>query len=44
MPLMLWKPDGSMAHFCDTCMSVWWGFDRGADDPDDDDPASTYGA
>jgi hypothetical protein len=25
VPLVVWKDDGHMAHFCDTCMRRWWG-------------------
>lgn len=25
MPLMMWKPDGSAAQFCQACISKWWG-------------------
>jgi hypothetical protein len=28
VPLMMWKPDGHVAQFCDDCMKRWWGFDR----------------
>ena len=24
VPLMLWKPDGSMAQFCERCIERWW--------------------
>jgi hypothetical protein len=24
VPLMLWKPDGSCAQFCDGCVRKWW--------------------
>ena len=25
VPLMIWKPDGSMAQFCDECVEKYWG-------------------
>jgi hypothetical protein len=25
VPLMMWKPDGSMAQFCDDCIETWFG-------------------
>lgn len=24
VPLMLWKPSGDMAHFCQSCTAKWW--------------------
>jgi hypothetical protein len=25
MPLVMWKPDGHAAQFCDDCAERWWG-------------------
>jgi hypothetical protein len=25
VPLIMWRPDGSAAQFCDACMKTWWG-------------------
>ena len=25
VPLIMWKPDGSAAQFCDECQGKWWG-------------------
>ena len=24
VPLVFWKPDGSMAQFCEKCIERWW--------------------
>jgi hypothetical protein len=28
VPLMMWRPDGHCAQFCDKCMVKWWGMVR----------------
>jgi hypothetical protein len=25
VPLMIWRKDGSMAQFCDSCIETWFG-------------------
>jgi hypothetical protein len=25
VPLMVWRKDGSMAQFCDSCIETWFG-------------------
>jgi hypothetical protein len=27
VPLIMCRPDGHVAQFCDACMCKWWGFD-----------------
>lgn len=35
VPLILFRPDGHVAQFCDKCMSTWWGMTMF--DPEDKD-------
>lgn len=35
-PMIMWKPDGSAAQFCDECQEKWWGV-KAFDDPEPED-------